>query len=422
MKTANRWRVGSLLLVVLVCSTSSEATKSDADSWTPRGLRITPNAIQTRDEPLLVEARGQPGAQAWIFVLRDCNGDGRPDATSHGTCKSPVKSWSIQVDANGALGERVDFRKHPDIPENVPLWLSVCSGPTPKTHCGDALFGLVKDACGLFSTLVDMFASGPCNPRLHRILGGRRAVTESAAQHEIAWVDTSTRGLTIGRVPDSRGATGVTWEGPRTLVATWGPESAPAETRKAQGPRRSPGLYRLGTDGHNPRLLWRAPKGVTPGAPLVLDKDRIAFAQERRVPGAAPTFSLMIWSRRRLREIPVDRPIRNLYPSDKRKKAVVARAPDVSGFTFLHIELDTGKVTNLGFSGALLHALHRAPGRSGVAAVDYEDVANDGGWEVALVNAQGEGVREISVGPGDAHSPSWSPDGRRLAFLLEHVR
>ena len=46
----------------------------------------------------------------------------------------------------------------------------------------------------------------------------------------------------------------------------------------------------------------------------------------------------------------------------------------------------------------------------------YADRANDD-WEIFIVHADGTGLRILHRQPGDDGEPTWSPDGRRIAFL-----
>jgi hypothetical protein len=379
------------------------AAPEQPPTWRPRGLRITPNALQSEDVTMLIEAAGEPKATAWLFVLRDCDRDRRPDWKSRNACVTPVKSWTRQLDARGDLKEKMDFRQHPDIPRNAPLWLSVCSSAAPDTSCADALFGLVENACTLFQSMIDAVTSGPCDPKLHRMLGSRRvSAGTSAARFEVRTATPSEAPVRARSVPGTDGATGVAWQTSETLLVT-------------AGPPQVPGLYRMKEDGRDRIRLWKAPRGALPRAPVALGGGWIAFVLERGTPDSTPAVSLMIWNGKVTQDVLLDRPISRLYET-RTRSALIARAADDPGF--LYVDVEARKVTSLGFSGSLLHLLQRSPGSS-VVALDYEDVANDNGWDLALVNERGEGVVEVSVGPGDARAPAWRPDGGRFAYLSE---
>jgi Tol biopolymer transport system component len=41
----------------------------------------------------------------------------------------------------------------------------------------------------------------------------------------------------------------------------------------------------------------------------------------------------------------------------------------------------------------------------------------DGNWEIYLVNADGSGLQRLTNDPAEDGLPTWSPDGRALAFV-----
>jgi Tol biopolymer transport system component len=43
----------------------------------------------------------------------------------------------------------------------------------------------------------------------------------------------------------------------------------------------------------------------------------------------------------------------------------------------------------------------------------------DGNWEVYIVNVDGSGLRRLTSDPGNDGLPTWSPDGRTLAFVSD---
>lgn len=97
---------------------------------------------------------------------------------------------------------------------------------------------------------------------------------------------------------------------------------------------------------------------------------------------------------------------------------MIASTADAGGSAFVQVDVNTGRVTDLGAWESLLYVLQRSPARD-VVALDYEDVTSDNGWDLALVDGQGQGIARISMGDGDAWLPAWSPDGKQLAFLEE---
>ncbi|NPD26509.1 hypothetical protein [Corallococcus exiguus] len=391
----------------------------------PRELLIVPNALQSEKTPMEVSARGTAGSNAWFFILQDCNGDRRPELNHSGECRSPVESWRKAFDASGSLKEKVDFRARPDIPRDVGLWLSVCAGPTPVNGCTDAYFGVATNSCTLFQTFLDAFTLKGCNPRLHAILGGRRSGSlHVSARMAVHLADTVASPPTSQRVPGTERATGVAWQDASTLLVTVGPAEASGGPDAGVSTGAEPGLYRMQVDGSQRVLLWKALPGSTPLAPVKLDDHRVAFVLEQRAAGAGVSSSLLLWSEQGApKEIPLRVAVQRLYAvhPEKGPAGLLARAQDAVGTKFLHFDLETGRITQLGYSGSLLHALQRSP-TSDKSALDYEDASGDNGWDLALVDPQGKVTAELQVGAGDAHSPAWNPQGGTLAYLAELPR
>lgn len=185
------------------------AVSQSRDPGPPAGLEVEPNAIQDQAKPMIIRVAGIPdGESAHLQVLQDCNGDDRPDLQGTAGCTSPLHEWDSAPAARGkGVSDRLDFQalrlKGIEFPENHSLWLRASrKGSSQALY---ALFGLVKDPCQLWQSLLDTFKSGPC--RLGRLsqalLHHRGATTWKNAD----WKSSPLRGAMTTASPRSKSPT-----------------------------------------------------------------------------------------------------------------------------------------------------------------------------------------------------------------------
>ena len=69
------------------------------------------------------------------------------------------------------------------------------------------------------------------------------------------------------------------------------------------------------------------------------------------------------------------------------------------------------------------HLRFVVPPLAGVGAERHADLlssdANNGDWEVYLMNTDGSAITNLTNTPGYDYSPNWSPDGSQIAFVSE---
>ncbi len=415
----------------------------------PPRVELKPNALQRMRDcklPVMdVEVRGiTPGQPVHIEILRDCNADRRPDLKSDtDCCKSPIASWDSEP-ANdlGQVRAEIDFAtRKGTLPENVGLWVRVTR--IPNDGLADlAPFGLLQNPCDLWTSLVDTFFGGDCDPGLTRALWPHRgpddleAVIFEVRRLKMDPVPGAAELPETLEVPGTLGATGVAWMDNATLIVTRG--SSPSEGFSVIGQEKpvAAGLYRIPLGGE-PALLWRSEAGdVLPTAPLALPGGRIAFVRQSLAPEPletvghdAPTTAILsIWKDGSLepREVPLPYHIQQLLKADDDGRQILALT---LGFRssrplFLHIDLRGAEpsVEAVGYDHSLYLAALRAPGGQ-VSVIAIDDVSGRFGWDLSLIRP-GDEIPQHLVHRKGRHDlmPAWRPDGKELAYLAEVSR
>src|SRR5262245_53645013 len=80
-------------------------------------VRITPNAIQRRDTPMLVDLVGSPGQTLHLFVLRDCDGNAAtPELHGNAGCVTPLHRQAVVLDETGHRQVELRFDGNPNLP------------------------------------------------------------------------------------------------------------------------------------------------------------------------------------------------------------------------------------------------------------------------------------------------------------------
>ncbi len=145
----------------------------EGDPGPPAWLEVTPNAIQEW-EHMTVSVGGIPeGEVVHLEVLRDCDGDGKPERESMKECRSPLYVvGSMPANGENIVVVEFDFRRLEAegilLPNNETLWLRA-SRPGSR-HARQVVFGIVSNPCNLWASIVDLFFGGRCDPRLGQAL------------------------------------------------------------------------------------------------------------------------------------------------------------------------------------------------------------------------------------------------------------
>ncbi|MES1243878.1 MAG: hypothetical protein ABUT39_19895 [Acidobacteriota bacterium] len=393
------------------------ALNGQADPGPPAGLAVEPNAIQDPAQPMAIRVAGIPrGERARLQVLQDCDGDGRPDLRGTAGCASPLHEWdSVPADFDG-VSDRLDFQalrgQGRELPADRKLWLRASR---PGSSQGlYALFGLVKDPCTLWQSLLASFQRSPCRLGLAQaLLRHRGAAAWRNGLYEVRLADLAADPLRPVSVPGTRGATGLAWLDGGTLLVTLAPAAGPAR------------LLRAPVAGGEAKVLWEAPAGDAriAAAPLALPAGRVAFV--RQSPGAA-TAVLSVWENGGVdpaRDVELPGGIHQLVAADPAGREILALAlgAEDNRPVFLRVDLAERSVESLGFHPALYQTLFSAPGGEAapVAIIAFEDNSGQNGWDLALVDASGRLVREVQTRRENDLLPAWRPGGGALAFLAE---
>lgn len=420
------------LLLILPALLATAAAGQVRDPGPPAGLEVEPNAIQDLAQPMAVRVAGIPrGGTAHLQVLQDCDGDDRPDLHGTADCASPLYEWdSVPADFDG-VSDRLDFQalraRGKELPVDRRLWLRASRRGSSQALY--ALFGLVKDPCSLWQSVLATFQRSPCRLGLTQaLLRHRGAAAWKNDLYEVRRVDLAAEPLRPVSVPGTRGATGVAWLDSGTLLVTVAPPAGPSRLL------RVPISSGVGSAGGEPVVLWEVPAGDPrlATAPLALPAGRVAFV--RQAPGA-PSALLSVWEGGTVdsaRDVELPGGIHQLAAADPAGREILALTlgAEDNRPAFLRIDLAARTVESLGFHPALYQALFSAPGGDGaavpaVSVIAFEDNSGQTGWDLALVDASGKLVRDVQARPEDDLLPAWRPGnagGGTLAFLAEVER
>lgn len=414
--------VDAKYLTVVALGLLVASSVAEDDPGRPVRLAIEPNAILRSGRPLEVQIEGVPrGRPARIWVVEDCDGDGRPDDGVD--CPRLYEVESEPADRRGVVEHRLDFTElNTEFPKGVTLWLRASRPDSPRFR--QAMFGFVEDECSIFRTVTDVFARGRCRPGLAQVLRRHRQPTDLVnTLFEVRRITVDgppAEPVPVGR---TRGASGVAWLEAGTLLVT--------STGSAEEDSLAPGLYRVPlAEGAVPERLW-SPSDGEPGAvaPFHLPCGRVAFVSQK--PGAQrlgadeePARLLVLRLKTGIiaREIPLPYKVHQLVAADAEGLSVLALSLGVADNRplFMKVDVDDERAEPevLGFSGALYQSLMREPGgeRSSVA---FENAFADHGWQIVLADGP-ELVRDLVKRDGRHDlAPAWRPQGGELAYLAQ---
>ncbi len=423
MMTVEARRLTATCLAILALSNLPPSAAAQTDPGRPARLAIEPNAILRDDRPLEIEVEGIPeDDRATIWVVRDCDGDGRPDDGPD--CPRILEQQSEPADRHGVARHRFEFdRLEVEFPRGVSLWLRAARPGSEQFR--QAMFGFAFDECSLFRTVAEAFLGGDCDPGLVQVLRHHREPSDLAsAVFEVRRLAVDEPSAEPSAVSRTRGASGVAWFDDETLLVT-------AAGVAGEGNLEA-GLYRLPlAPGAGPERLWRPGEGTDEGgaaAPLALAGGRVAFVRQALGPqhaGAGPEVARLIVLRldggEIERRVALPYKVHQLLAAGAGGTSVLALSLGVGDNqpVFLRVSLEDGVEPEvLGFANALYQSAMREPGgeRSVVA---FENAFGGRGWQLVL--AEGKKLTRDLVKRDGRHdlAPAWRPSGGELAFLAQ---
>lgn len=378
----------------------------------PRGLTITPNALQDPGRPMRIALQAGIKQPLWLLVLRDCARDGStPDVRARPGCANPLRKRRVQTDDSGAYnGELVlDGREgEPALPQNETLWLRASAVESGERQYQDVIFGVGGQRCSLWRGVLGAFGLGQCTLGTDRVFNPVRSPGEErpAVTLRVQRVDPRQDPPAPRPVAGTDGATGVAWEGPQSLLVT------------LQSSTQA-GLYRVDLRIGTSKPIVAAKPGRTLTAPLALGHGRIAVIEELAQSGAAvPAAALLVVQGTvEVKRWPLSRTVHQLLAVDAKQHKVLACSRATGEAAVFTIDWQTGTEVGLG-ENALLSEAQRAAS-DGAIALAYPDAANHDGWDLVLLDRQGQLLRGVALGTGHDLMPAWSPSGAELVYLSQ---
>jgi hypothetical protein len=402
------WPLGILLLGITL-----PAAGQNPDPGPPVDLEVEPNAIQDLAKPMVIRVKVPRGESIHFQVLQDCNADDRPDLEGTASCVNPLYEWdSPPADAQG-VKDRLDFQalsaKDRGLPEDRQLWLRASrKGSSQALY---ALFGLVREPCSLWRSLLATFQRGSCRlGPVQGLLRHRGASDWKDGRYEVRRLDPEGKPLRPMTVGGTQDATGLAWLDNKTLLVTVEPSVGHAR------------LLRVPISGDGTEILWEASYGDTRfvTAPLALPGGRIVFVRQER---SASSSLLSVWENGKIdpdRDLVLPGSIHQLVASDPKGREILALTlgTEENQPAFLRIDLAARSVENLGFHPTLYQAVFNSP-KGDSAILAFEDNSGQAGWDLVLVSASGKLLKRVQSRPEDDLLPAWQPNGGEVAFLAE---
>lgn len=415
MNTNRRTRWAATVLVLMAAPLLIAQERVRPPAW----VEIDPNAIQLRDQPMRIEVGGVPrGERVLLAVLEDCHGGGQPEDTPE--CPPILERPSTKADRSGTVTDELvlaDLETEEVHYSGVGLWLRVTRPGAAQARW--ARFGYVQDPCSLWSTVVQSFFGGDCDPGLSQALRQHRGPsTLEDTTFEVRLIDPTKAEAVPRPVEGTRGATGVAWDEQITLLVTIAP-SLGAEGEEESHP---PGLYRFDLEGEARTRLWSPTDTYWATAPYALSGGQIAFARQRLGvhDDGRPTAYLTVLDRSGtvVADHPVHRKIHQIVGQSSEGGSVLALTLGEADNrpAFLRIDLATGEIHTIGYHHALYHAAMRSPSGD-QAVIAFENTYGDYGWDLVSVDEEGQLVREVQARQGHDVLPAWNRAGRELAYL-----
>jgi hypothetical protein len=128
-------------------------------------VEITPNAIQTLDEPMRIKVKGSPHATLHVLILRSCDSNpATPELRSRGNCKTPVWRRDVPLDHRGQWRYRLHFTELTEQPVDEQLWLRVSTDPDGRGSYGQTIFTIRgSGSCSLGKTFLSLSTNNMCS-------------------------------------------------------------------------------------------------------------------------------------------------------------------------------------------------------------------------------------------------------------------
>lgn len=328
-----------------------------------------------------------PGGEAWLTLLRDCDGDGWGDPKGTASCVSPV-------------GEPVPLQAGPD---RSPAWRDLDLGVVRSLSLTSATFwvqvSLTREGTGPTARLgvgTDPCAPIGCRPGVPDTTPGS-GVPAPTASASTAWVWSKEAGSRA--IPGA--ATGVAWKDGSLLLVTSGPGAV------SSGVAEAAGLYEVTLEGRR-SLVQAATPGTTPLAPFS-GRGRVGFVE------SGPQGSTLVSCKaRKCDRVPLSTGlVQVLRVSDK---DLVGLSFDLGAPDLVRLDPSTGRTESLGLAPGAWATLLGRPGTT-EGVLPYVDRLGADGWDLVLLDAAGAVTPTVLGGPGDQVLPAWRPDGGALAYL-----
>lgn len=106
----------------------------------PDRVELNPNGVLVMGDPLRVRVPGVPAnSTVQVQVLRDCNGDGRPEVKDLGGCHSPIWTESLTAGDTGVAETTLQTK-------GMPIGVALVVRGRTEAGLADAHFWLMKEA------------------------------------------------------------------------------------------------------------------------------------------------------------------------------------------------------------------------------------------------------------------------------------
>jgi hypothetical protein len=380
----------------LLLATACLRSQDQVQSW------IEPAGMQKSNVPMKILLKGRPGTRVTMRVLQSCGGNGRPDVSSAGPCKSPLRVW--HTDLHAELDESLfSFAQYPELPRRKDLWMEVFADNTDGPH-SMLHFAIDSEDCAYWKSLVAILgrkacAGGSLEPLLRTFGGDAPPLLEGLTVH-LANPD----GSEVEPLSDTLNSTGVAWRDADSLWITRGPATG-ADARLPNPPPA--GLYRVDLATGNSILEWEPEAGI-PVSPMNLPKNEVALSIQAP-PGGTAEFLILDAERNPRFRLPL--PF-NLYRLIAHRDDVVwGVALSSAGPRLVEVDLTARRAVDWSWNESAYRAAMTS--EQGIAVFER---AQNGRW-ILVREHQGQISPLFSTSATPNVLAVWRNDGGRIAFL-----